>query len=100
METPETPESIPTATATPTDPWSARADELMGAMEVLLEVQLHEYELMNAKLEAWRQNPEAGNLTANDYEPWQGALKKLEEAHREFDAHLATRVVATPAETK
>jgi hypothetical protein len=66
-------------------------------MEVLLEAQLHEYEEMNAKLEAWKQDPAAGHLTVDDYEPWQSALKMLEQAHREFDAHLATRVVDTPA---
>ncbi|MCA1323056.1 hypothetical protein [Herbaspirillum sp. alder98] len=98
METPETPETP--QTSAPIDPWVARADELKGKMEVLLEVQLHEYEVMNAKLEAWKQDSEAGHLTVDDYEPWQAALKNLEQAHREFDAHLATRVVDTPSETK
>ncbi|EJN07940.1 hypothetical protein [Herbaspirillum sp. YR522] len=98
METPESSQSP--QTAAPVDPWTARADELRGTMEALLEVQLHEYEVMNAKLEAWKQDPSAGHLTVNDYEPWQLALKKLEQAHREFDAHLATRVGDAPPEAR
>ena len=91
METSESPQ-----TSAPVDPWVARADELRGKMEALLEVQLHEYEAMNAKLEAWKQDPAAGHLTVNDYEPWQVALKELEQAHREFEAHLATRAPDAP----
>lgn len=98
METPESSQS-PQSSA-PADPWTVRAAELKSTMEALLEVQLHEYEVMNAKLEAWKQDPAAGHLTVNDYEPWQLALKKLEQAHREFDAHLATRVADTAPEAK
>lgn len=73
------------------DPWSERAEALKKQIEVLLEAQLEEYELMTAKLEQWKQNPAGPWLTMADYEPWQSALKKLEEAQREFDQHVSTR---------
>ncbi|MBP0596504.1 hypothetical protein J8I26_00155 [Herbaspirillum sp. LeCh32-8] len=76
----------------PQDPWIARAEELKAQMEVLLQAQLEEYELMNAKLEQWKQQPEGQYLTAADYEPWQAALKNLDAAHRAFDEHISTRV--------
>ncbi|WDZ97555.1 hypothetical protein Herbaro_07120 [Herbaspirillum sp. WKF16] len=77
----------------PQDPWIVRAEELKGQMEVLLQAQLEEYELMNTKLEQWKQNPHEGQwLTVADYEPWQAALKNLEAAHRAFDEHISTRV--------
>lgn len=76
----------------PQDPWIARAEELKIQMEVLLQAQLEEYELMNAKLEQWKQQPEGQYLTKADYEPWQAALKNLEAAHRAFDEHISSRV--------
>ncbi|EJL87944.1 hypothetical protein PMI16_02831 [Herbaspirillum sp. CF444] len=90
METPET-SATPATPATP-DAWAERANELMTQIEVLLEAQLVEYELLNSKLEEWKQNPGAEWLTMADYEPWQNALKALEVAQREFDAHISTRV--------
>ncbi|KAF1041384.1 MAG: hypothetical protein GAK35_03347 [Herbaspirillum frisingense] len=74
------------------DPWIARAEELKARMETLLEAQLEEYEQMTAKLEQWKQEPAGSWLTMEDYQPWQDALKKLEAAQREFDAHISTRV--------
>ena len=89
METPETPVT-PETPAVP-DAWAERASELMAKIEVLLELQLGEYELLNSKLDEWKKNPGSEWLTIADYEPWQNALKALEEAQREFDAHIATR---------
>jgi|GEM_PF-703584 len=74
------------------DPWIARADALKARMEQLLEVQLHEYEVMHAKLQQWKEHPEQPWLTADDYAPWQKALADLDAAHRDFDAHISTRV--------
>lgn len=89
METPET-SATPETPAAP-DAWAEQASELMAKIEILLEVQLGEYELLNSKLEEWKKNPGQEWLTMADYEPWQNALKALEEAQREFDAHIATR---------
>jgi len=92
METPETPATPETSATSPAvDAWAEQASELMAKIEVLLEVQLGEYELLNSKLEEWKKNPGQEWLTMADYEPWQNALKALEEAQREFDAHIATR---------
>ena len=74
------------------DVWIARAEELKTQMEVLLVAQLEEYEAMTAKLEQWKQNPGGSWLTEAEYQPWQDALKKLEAAQREFDAHIISRV--------
>nr|WP_198979808.1 hypothetical protein [Herbaspirillum sp. ASV7] len=74
------------------DPWIARAEELRTQLEMLLVAQLEEYEAMTAKLEQWKQNPGDSWLTEADYQPWQEALKKLESAQREFDAHISARV--------
>lgn len=74
------------------DPWIERAEELKTQMEALLVAQLEEYELMTSKLEQWKQNPSNSWLTEEDYRPWQEALRKLEAAQRDFDAHISTRV--------
>lgn len=91
QETQETQESQ-VQEAQAQDPWIARADELKLKMEELLALQLQEYEVMNAKLEAWKESPNEPWLTQADYEPWQAALKNLEAAHHEFDDHISTRV--------
>jgi hypothetical protein len=74
------------------DSWIARAEELKDQMAALLVAQLEEYETMTSKLEQWKQNPTDTWLTEADYQPWQDALKKLESAQREFDAHISARV--------
>jgi hypothetical protein len=74
------------------DPWITRAEELKTQMEALLVAQLEEYEQMTVKLEQWKQNPGGSWLTEQDYQPWQEALKKLEAAQRDFDAHISSRV--------
>jgi DNA-binding transcriptional ArsR family regulator len=73
------------------DAWKLRADELRLEIEALLEAQLCEYELLNAKLEEWKKNPGAEWLTMADYEPWQAALKSLELAQRALDEHISVR---------
>lgn len=88
--TPQAAQDATAVTETP-DAWTLRIYELKDQIELLLEAQLCEYELLNAKLDEWKKNPGSAWLTMADYEPWQSALKSLEIAQREFDAHVAER---------